>query len=181
MKKNLKSVLYVLLYAVVAFLFTMLMMYCYEKFPQFKALFEGAVSTPLEKGSAVQQANQAIQSAKSAGMISFVIFIFVFCLQIFAFLTALLVYNGLRNSRESVKVRLSKMENAEIFLDLPLYFGLFGTVSSFVLMNFNPQISRLIAYSSTLVGIIISVILRLGLQYPLKQKLSELSDRTVKK
>ena len=36
---------------------------------------------------------------------------------------------------------------------------------------FNPNISRLIAYSSTLVGIIFSVILRITLQYPLKQTL----------
>ena len=32
------------------------------------------------------------------------------------------------------------------------------------------QVSRLIAYSSTLVGIIFSVILRLTMQYPLRQK-----------
>ena len=38
-------------------------------------------------------------------------------------------------------------------------------------MSFNPNISRLIAYSSTLVGIIFSVILRITLQYPLKQSL----------
>ena len=38
-------------------------------------------------------------------------------------------------------------------------------------MSFNPQISRLIAYSSTLVGIIFSVVLRVTLQYPIKQKL----------
>ena len=63
------------------------------------------------------------------------------------------------------------MENADLFLDLPLYFGLFGTVSSFIVMSFNPQISRLIAYSSTLVGIIFSVVLRVTLQYPIKQKL----------
>jgi hypothetical protein len=37
-------------------------------------------------------------------------------------------------------------------------------------MSFNPQVSRLIAYSSTLVGIIFSVILRLTMQYPLRQK-----------
>ena len=62
-------------------------------------------------------------------------------------------------------------DGADLFLDLPLYFGLLGTVASFIVMSFNPNISRLIAYPSTLVGIIFSVILRLTLQYPLKQTL----------
>ena len=66
---------------------------------------------------------------------------------------------------------MKKLENADLFLDLPLYFGLLGTVASFIVMSFNPNISRLIAYSSTLVGIIFSVILRLIFQYPLKQAL----------
>ena len=81
------------------------------------------------------------------------------------------VFAGLKRSTEAVSVRLKKLENADIFLDLPLYFGLLGTVSSFIVMSFNPNISRLIAYSSTLVGIIFSVILRLVFQYPLKQAL----------
>jgi hypothetical protein len=58
-----------------------------------------------------------------------------------------------------------------------LYFGLFGTVSSFIIMSFNPQVSRLLAYSSTLVGIIFSVILRLALQYPIRQRfLAEMNE-----
>ena len=92
-------------------------------------------------------------------------------LQLFAFITALWVFLNLAKSREPYEIRMKKMENADLFLDLPLYFGLFGTVSSFIVMSFNPQISRLIAYSSTLVGIIFSVVLRVTLQYPIKQKL----------
>ena len=92
-------------------------------------------------------------------------------LQVLAFLLAVFTFRGIRKSEEPVAVRLSKLENADLFLDLPLYFGLFGTVLSFSLITFNPQISRLIAYSSTLIGIIFSVLLRLFLQYPLKQKL----------
>ena len=63
------------------------------------------------------------------------------------------------------------MDNAEIFFDIPLYVGLFGTVSAFLVMTFSPQSSRLIAYSSTLIGIIFSLVLRLTLQYPLRKRL----------
>jgi hypothetical protein len=52
-----------------------------------------------------------------------------------------------------------------------LYIGLFGSVSSFLLISFSPQSSRLVAYSSTLIGIIFSVISRLGILYPAKQKI----------
>ena len=38
-------------------------------------------------------------------------------------------------------------------------------------MTFSPQNSRLIAYSSTLIGIIFSLILRLILLYPLRREL----------
>ena len=97
--------------------------------------------------------------------------VFILILQAFAFVTAAGVFSGLKRSTEPVSIRLKKLENADLFLDLPLYFGLLGTVASFIVMSFNPNISRLIAYSSTLVGIIFSVILRLTLQYPLKQSL----------
>ena len=63
------------------------------------------------------------------------------------------------------------LENADIFFDVPLYVGLFGTVSAFLVMTFSPQSSRLIAYSSTLIGIIFSLILRLAMLWPLRQKL----------
>ena len=74
-------------------------------------------------------------------------------------------------------MKMKKLENADLFLDLPLYFGLFGTVSSFIIMSFNPQVSRLLAYSSTLVGIIFSVVLRLVMQYPIRQRfLAEMNE-----
>ena len=38
-------------------------------------------------------------------------------------------------------------------------------------MTFSPQSSRLIAYSSTLIGIIFSLVLRLTMQYPLRRRL----------
>ena len=108
---------------------------------------------------------------KTAARLSFVILVFILILQAVAFMFAAKVFGDLKRSTEAVAVRLKKLENADLFLDLPLYFGLLGTVASFIVMSFNPNISRLIAYSSTLVGIIFSVILRLIFQYPLKQAL----------
>jgi hypothetical protein len=43
-------------------------------------------------------------------------------------------------------------------------------------MTFSPQSSRLIAYSSTLIGIVFSLLLRLTMQFPLKNKLLSLAD-----
>jgi predicted membrane-bound spermidine synthase len=66
---------------------------------------------------------------------------------------------------------MKQLDNAEIFFDVQLYVGLFGTVSAFLVMTFSPQSSRLIAYSSTLIGIIFSLVLRVTVQYPLRKKL----------
>ena len=78
---------------------------------------------------------------------------------------------GIRGSEDSPDLKLRQLENAEVFFDIPLYVGLFGTVSAFLVMTFSPQSSRLIAYSSTLIGIIFSLFLRLTLQYPFRRKL----------
>ena len=118
-----------------------------------------------------EAAKNVEQINRTAAHLSFVILTVILILQAVAFMLAAKVFAGLKRSTEAVSVRLKKLENADIFLDLPLYFGLLGTVSSFIVMSFNPNISRLIAYSSTLVGIIFSVILRLVFQYPLKQAL----------
>lgn len=172
MKKLMKVLGIAAVYAGIATLVILAMLYFYQSSDFFRSLFEGRTVQPVSDPSAVNAANAAASTlAQTTAKLSFFILIFVMLLQIFAFVTALLVYQNLRASKESYPVRLKKLENADLFLDLPLYFGLFGTVSAFIVMSFNPQISRLIAYSSTLVGIIFSVILRLTLQYPLKQKL----------
>ena len=107
--------------------------------------------------------------------ISMFLFAGVTMMQIFALYVAAHVLGSLRKSAEPVKIRLKLLENADIFLDVPLYIGLFGTVSSFLVMTYSPTSSRLIAYSSTLIGIIFSLTLRLLLNYPLRRKwISEL-------
>jgi hypothetical protein len=70
-------------------------------------------------------------------------------------------------------VRFKRLENMDIFFDLPLYFGLGGTILSFILITtFGIGMARFLAYSSTLVGIIVSVVLRLAYLYPLREKLT---------
>ena len=88
------------------------------------------------------------------GRISMLIFSVITVMQFLAFGVAFVVIGGIKKGADSVKLKLKKLENADIFFDVPLYVGLFGTVSAFLVMTFSPQSSRLIAYSSTLIGII---------------------------
>ena len=157
--------------AIIIFLF---LSYLYRTNDFFRSLFEGNVTAPTQMASEndVREAAKAVENMnRTAANLSFYILAFILILQAVAFIFAAKVFAGLKHSTEAVAVRLQKLENADLFLDLPLYFGLLGTVASFIVMSFNPNISRLIAYSSTLVGIIFSVILRLIFQYPLKQSL----------
>jgi len=152
----------------------LILSFLYRKNDFFRSLFEGDVTTPTQIASEndIREAAKNVESInRTAAHLSFGILVFILILQAVAFMTAAKVFSGLKRSTESVAIRLKKLENADLFLDLPLYFGLLGTVASFIVMSFNPNISRLIAYSSTLVGIIFSVILRLIFQYPLKQSL----------
>ena len=105
------------------------------------------------------------------GKISLFIFTFIIFLQIFAVVMAAHVVKKIVKSNYNAAYKLARFKNADTFLDLPLYIGLFGSVSSFLLISFSPQSSRLVAYSSTLIGIIFSVIARLGILYPAKEKI----------
>lgn len=167
------AVLYVVIGAVIVGGMTLL----FRTSSAFRGLFYDKMSMPAgvaaEGGAEISPeliAENVRQVTENAALLSFSALVFILVLQVFAFLTALIVFRRLAQSEDPAPIRLKKLENADLFLDLPLYFGLFGTVSSFVIMSFNPQISRLIAYSSTLVGIIFSVVLRLTMQYPLRQK-----------
>ena len=174
MKKTTKIVCIIVIYAVIAVLIALSLVYFYQTNDFFRSLFDGGVTSPtkLATGNDVREAAKTVETInKTAGLLSLFILISILVLQAFAFVTAASVFVGLRHSTETIPVRMRKLDNADLFLDLPLYFGLLGTVASFIVMSFNPNISRLIAYSSTLVGIIFSVILRLSLQYPLRQAL----------
>jgi hypothetical protein len=86
-------------------------------------------------------------------------------------MVAIAVFTDIKKSAEDAETKLARIANADIFLDLPLYVGLFGSVSSFMVMSVSSSGGQLIAYSSTLIGIIFCTGMRLALMYPLKSKL----------
>jgi len=183
MKKN----LLMLLNIVVLFLFAttvfLMISFIYNLSPFFRGLFEGTGTAAAGAGAAAGGATMVGGDPEMAmfySKLSFYIFSSIIVIQFTALFVAFRVFRGLKLSKECVELKLKKIENADIFLDLPLYIGLFGTVSSFIVMTFNPQISRLIAYSATLIGIIFSVVLRVALQFPLRQQLLDLANENKK-
>ena len=188
MKKASRILVFAAIYVALAVIIALIFLYFYRTSDFFRSLFEGTVTTQTQHASEndIHEAAKTVENInRNAAHLSLFILVSILILQAFAFVTAAGVFSGLKRSTEPVQVRLKKLDNADLFLDLPLYFGLLGTVASFIVMSFNPNISRLIAYSSTLVGIIFSVILRLTLQYPLKQTLicasAELNEKESEK
>lgn len=149
---------------------TVWMLYAFNNVPGFKALFSAADAPVLGSVGPESEVTLA-QKADFTAKVSMWIFIFITLLQLAALGVGYAVVNSISSSTDTVKLKLRSLDNAEVFFDVPLYFGLFGTVSAFLVMTFSPQSSRLIAYSSTLIGIIFSLFLRLLLQYPLRKKL----------
>ncbi len=80
----------------------------------------------------------------------------------------------LAESDKKPGIKLNLLKNIEHDLDLSVYIGLAGTVTSFIIMQFDPSGSRILAYSSTLAGIIISCVLKTLYYQPL---LNELVDQ----
>ncbi|MBR2624769.1 MAG: hypothetical protein IKD23_00055 [Lentisphaeria bacterium] len=158
---------------VVGILLVITVSYSFSHNPAFKALFSGAdAGAAASAGTNGIGAEDALQmQVEFAAKVSMWIFLFITLLQLAALWVGYAVISSIRNSADPVKLKLRNLDNAEVFFDVPLYFGLFGTVSAFLVMTFSPQSSRLIAYSSTLIGIIFSLFLRLTLQYPLRKKL----------
>ena len=72
---------------------------------------------------------------------------------------------------ETAALRLKRLENLDVFLDLPLFTGLGLTVIAFILITLDAGMSRHFAYTSTVVGILSAVSLRIRYVYPLKERL----------
>lgn len=164
--------MFILVYIALALLFAVvsvwLISYFYDNSVSFRSLFEGDNGSPI--GQVAPGAGFASQ-AKAIGRVSLYIFSGIIVIQFLVLFLGMTVLRFIDKSTDSVDVKLARLNNADIFLDLPLYVGLLGTVASFIVMTFNPQTSRLIAYSSTLIGIIISVFLRTTMLFPIKQHL----------
>ena len=149
------------------------MNYAFNHSPAFRSLFSGPgaqTGAAIGKLPTGDPATLAMRE-ELAGRISMFVFGGVTLMQFSALFVASVVIGRIRRSELSPALKLKQLENADIFLDVPLYIGLFGTVSSFLVMTFSPTSSRLIAYSSTLIGIIFSLTLRLSLNYPLRKQL----------
>lgn len=169
MKKG-KIWLMILIIAVVGGAFVWAMRYGFENSELIRGVFSGGSNDVM--GDAGPDAEAIIAArGRTTALISMYIFAVITVLQFAAFLTGVAVVGGIRRADVSSEMKLKQLDNAEIFFDIPLYVGLFGTVSAFLVMTFSPQSSRLIAYSSTLIGIIFSLVLRLSLQYPMRKRL----------
>ena len=151
-------------------LFIWYMNYSFEHSPLIRELFSGSGSGVLGEVSENSGETLAMR-ARFTGKISMLIFSAITVLQFVAFGAGVGVVSRIRRNNESAALKLKRLDNSDVIFDVPLYVGLFGTVSAFLVMTFSPQSSRLIAYSSTLIGIIFSLLLRLTMQFPLKNKL----------
>lgn len=70
---------------------------------------------------------------------------------------------------ESSAHRLRLLESQDTWLDLPLFVGLAGTILAFIFISLDAGISRMLAYSSTIVGILVAVIIRLAVYQPARE------------
>lgn len=156
---------------IVGIVFIAGMSYAFDNYPNVRELFGGSTGDVYGKVG-VNSAESIAQRSAVTAKLSMWIFSVITVLQFIAFGTGYGVVSSIAKNGEPVELKWKQLENSDIFFDIPLYLGLFGTVSAFLVMNFSPQSSRLIAYSSTLIGIIFSLLLRLIMQYPLKQRLS---------
>ena len=167
-----KKKMFILFYIALAVLFAVLTVslssYFYDNSLAFRSLFEGDNGAAI---GAVAKGTGFASQAKAMGRISLYIFSAIIVIQFLVLFLGMTVLRFIDKCNDSIDVKLARLHNADIFLDLPLYVGLLGTVASFIIMTFNPQTSRLIAYSSTLIGIIISVFLRTTMLFPIKQHL----------
>ena len=156
--------------------FTIAMAYLFNHSSAFRSLFSGDAGEAVGEVAQNSPASMAART-RMAAWISMLIFSVITALQLLAFGVGAVVVNGIKHTTDSVAVKIKQLDTANIFFDVPLYVGLFGTVSAFLVMTFSPQSSRLIAYSSTLIGIIFSLLLKLTMEYPYRKQLLRLSEK----
>ena len=162
--------LMVLVVLVLGGAFVWAMRYGFDHSDLLREVFSGTANEVVGEAGPNAEATLAARGRMTA-LVSMYIFSVITVLQFVSLALAVAVVAGIRAADDTAEMKLKELEGAELFFDIPLYVGLFGTVSAFLVMTFSPQSSRLIAYSSTLIGIIFSLVLRLSLQYPLRRKL----------
>jgi len=105
-----------------------------------------------------------------------VMVVFSLCLQVAAWWAATKKLGEVKRSSLGLGERTGHLDAIEVYFDLPLYFGLLGTVLSFVLVTIFPEAGLMFAYISTALGIIVSVILHLAYLTPYRQQLISARD-----
>ena len=175
-KGKLSSILLLAALAAVGVAFVVLMAWGFNNSPAVRNLFSGDANEVMGEVAAGSPASLAART-RMAAWVSMLIFSVISALQLLAFGIGAVVVRGIRISADSVAPKLKQLDNAGIFFDVPLYVGLFGTVSAFLVMTFSPQSSRLIAYSSTLIGIVFSLLLKLTMEYPYRKSLLAESEK----
>ena len=179
MKKSTALLSHIVLFLAIAAGVILLCTYLYGHSASFKSLFGASNAEVL---GAVDKTRSLAAKSEWAGKFSLFIFTAIIVIQFFALFVAIHVIGAIRRSEETPEVKLAKLANADIFLDLPLYIGLFGSVSSFMVMSFSSTSGQLIAYSSTLIGIIFCTVMRMVLMFPLRARLiSAAGGRTLDK
>ncbi len=146
---------------------------CYRFMPSVHSIFvNNPADTAQVMGQVAADSGRSVASHKEfIGFIVFCIFAAMISLQVFIFGITIIITKGIMKQAGNAAAKLKRLDNAGIFFDLPLYSGLFGTVASFMVISFSRESSLLIAYSTTLIGIVSSVFLHVALLYPAKRKL----------
>lgn len=132
----------------------------------------GAISPEM-----VAQAQQ--MAARIGRRLAWVMVLSSAVMQAGAWIAAGLKLRSVRTSEHCIAKKLQLLEAIDIYFDLPLYFGLLGSVGSFIMVTFFPDAGLMFAYASTAMGIIVSVILRLGYHTPFKQELLQAVESPV--
>ena len=174
-KDKLSSVLLLAILFLLGAVFVALMIWLFDRSAFLRNIFSGDAGEVMGEVTPNSPYSVAART-RMAAWISMLIFSVITALQFLAFGVGYVVVRGIKKTGDSVKTKLKQLENAGIFFDVPLYVGLFGTVSAFLVMTFSPQSSRLIAYSSTLIGIVFSLMLKLTMEYPYRKELLRMCD-----
>ena len=112
-------------------------------------------------------------SAKIGSYLSWGVIGAAIILQLSAWIAANRKFRMIQRMDAGTESKMKLLENIDVYFDLPLYFGLLGTVLSFILITVFPDAGLMFAYVSTGCGIIVSISLRLMYLTPYRQLLIE--------
>lgn len=123
--------------------------------------------------------SQAMAEGQNLGrMLSWGVIVFAVLMQMMAWAAAAGKFRRIKRASDmKTQERFQQLDAIEVYFDLPLYFGLLGTVLSFVVITLFPDAGLMFAYVSTALGIMVSVVLRVGYLTPYRQDLISRSNR----